>query len=71
MEGTRYAYAVPTLLPNICLGWRNQRLTVSLDGQLYHTLGTDGFDLLSIFYGENYALRFGVGYRLGSTADRK
>lgn len=52
-------YAEPTLLPNVDLGWRSRRWTVSLDGQLYQLYRADA----------NYALRLGMAYRLGRNPD--
>ena len=37
------AYAAPTILPNLTLGWRQQRVTATLDGQLYRSRNADGF----------------------------
>ena len=56
------SYASPSLFPNLGVGWRSKQLTISLDGQLY----TDVNDNNSIgdFFGNNYALRLGVGYQL-------
>lgn len=62
------AYARPTLLPNLGLGWRSQRLTLSLDGQLYRNRDTDTA-LSSSFFGSSFALRFGVAYRLSHNPD--
>ena len=59
-------YGEPTLFPNLSLGWRRQRLTLSLDGQLYGTQTDDGG---AVFFGTDYALRLGMGYRLGRNPD--
>lgn len=61
------AYATPTLLPNLTLGWRQQRLTATLDGQLYSSRGSDGFS--GLLFGSNYALRLGLSCRLGRHPD--
>lgn len=60
-------FASPVLLPNVGLGWCSSRMTVSLDGQLYTGHVYDSF--LSSFYGTDFALRLGVGYRLGRNPD--
>jgi hypothetical protein len=58
----------PTLLPNLTLGWRQQRFTLSLDGQLYHAnTEYDGFS--ELFFGSNWATRLGLSYRLGRNPD--
>ena len=61
-------YAEPTVLPNVGVGWRNQRLTVSLDAQLYTSSDNDGMS--GLFFGTNLAARLGVGYRLGHSTDK-
>lgn len=60
-------YASPTLLPNLTLAWRVQRFTASVDGQLYRDSQLYGFS--SIFFGSNYAVRIGMGYRMGRNPD--
>ena len=65
--GTEYFYATPTLLPHLGVGWRRQRVTLSLDGQLYRQYG-DNDDVTGIF-GSGYALRLGLGYGLGRNPD--
>ena len=60
-------YAATTLLPNVALGWRAQRLTGSIDMQLYHDSQRDDFS--GNFFGTNYAARVGVSYRLGRNPD--
>ncbi|MVN76190.1 hypothetical protein GO988_07620 [Hymenobacter sp. HMF4947] len=65
-------YATPTLLPNFGLGWRWQRLTLLLDGQLYsnsNSRGRTDARFVDFFFGSNFAARLGVGYRLGHTSD--
>jgi len=59
-------YASPTLLPNITLGWRRQRFTATLDGQLY---ANSGDELASLVWGSNVAVRLGLSYRLGRHPD--
>ncbi|MEJ7662614.1 MAG: hypothetical protein WKG07_25145 [Hymenobacter sp.] len=63
------AYAAPVLLPNLTLGWRHQRFTATLDGQLYRSRNADGFTFGSLLVGSNYALRLGLSYRLGQHPD--
>lgn len=61
-------YADPVLLPNLTLGWRRQRLTATLDGQLY--VSTDnGNGPGSLYWGSNLAARLGLSYRLGRHPD--
>jgi hypothetical protein len=62
------AYATPTLLPNLSVGWRQQRLTLLLDGQAYTSQG-DRHDFLRFFVDRNFALRLGASYRLGRNPD--
>lgn len=62
-------YALPTLLPNLTLGWRTQRLTTSVDGQLYRDTNGLSDRLSGIFFGTNYAVRLGLSYRLGRNPD--
>jgi hypothetical protein len=61
-------YPSPTLLPNLTLGWRQQRFTISLDAQLYHD-NTDSDDFSDLLFGSNWATRLGVSYRLGHHPD--
>jgi hypothetical protein len=60
-------YSLPSLLPNLGLGWRTQRLTLSLDGQLY--TGTHADTFFSRLVGSDFVARFGVAYRLSSNPD--
>ena len=60
-------YAVTTLLPNFGVGWRRQRFTLNLDGQLYTSPLGNGYS--ELFFGSNVAVRLGLGYRLGLSAD--
>ena len=62
------AYASTTLLPNFGLGWRQQRFTAMLDGQLYASSDV-GSKLAGSFFGSNFAARLGLGYRLGRNPD--
>lgn len=61
------AYAKPTLLPNLTLGWRRQRLTLLADGQLYRT--RDVISLSDLLFASNYTVRLGASYRLGRNPD--
>jgi hypothetical protein len=61
-------YAEPVLLPNVTLGWREQRLTATVDGQLYTSRNTGG-GFGSMFFGTNLAARLGLSYRLGRNPD--
>lgn len=60
--------AVPTLLPNLGLGWRAQRLSLGLDGQLYRD-GDNSY--WSNFVGHSFAVRMVMGYRLGQNPDSR
>jgi hypothetical protein len=62
-------FAKTTLLPNFGVGWRRQRLTVHLDGQLYTSRDAEGQE--SVFLGSNVAARLGLSYRLGRSADAR
>jgi hypothetical protein len=62
-------YADPTLLPNLTLGWRQQRFTATLDGQLYASKGENSW-FTSMFLGSNLAARLGLSYRLGRNPDQ-
>ncbi|WP_223653009.1 hypothetical protein [Hymenobacter psoromatis] len=61
------AFAVPTLLPGLELGWRRQRLTANLSGQLYYQHDDTG--LGNVLFGSSWAARFGLSYRLGRNTD--
>jgi hypothetical protein len=67
VPSNQLGYGTPTLLPNIGLGWRARRLTLSLDGQLYSSPSSEGF--FGHLVGSNFATRFGIGYRLGGNPD--
>ena len=60
-------YDSPTLLPNIVVGWRAQRVTLSADVQMYSDLFDDS--IASRYYSSNFAMRLGVSYRLGHNPD--
>ena len=74
-------YAIPTFFPNVDLSWRSNRLTATIDGQLYADSrearsnqgavgGTSASSFFSgVFFGSNFALRLGVAYRLGRNPD--
>lgn len=74
-------YAAPTYLPNLDLSWRTNRLTATVDGQLYYDSretrnnvnpmgGNSASTFFSgLFFGSNFALRLGVAYRLGRHPD--
>jgi hypothetical protein len=62
------AYPFPTFLPNLTLGWRRQRLTVLLDGQLYRKNRAD-FDFSTLIINDIFTARLGVSYRLGRNPD--
>lgn len=59
------AYASTTLLPNLGLGWRHERFTLGLDGQMYARPHSADSYFLNHFFGSDVALRLGLGYRLG------
>lgn len=60
-------YAVTTLLPNFGVGWRRQRITINLDGQMYTSPAGSGYS--DLFFGSNVAARLGLSYRLGRNPD--
>ena len=60
-------YGLPSLLPNLGLGWRSRRFTAGVDGQLY-TNG-DSQDLFGSLVGNNFAARLSLSYRLGRNPD--
>ena len=62
------SYASTTLLPNLSIGWRSQRLTLFLDGQAYNDYNSDG-GFLRFFVAQSFALRVGASYRLGRNPD--
>ncbi|HEX8326563.1 MAG TPA: hypothetical protein VF629_03400 [Hymenobacter sp.] len=66
----KLVYADPTYFPNLSLGWRSNRLTLNLDGQMYYDEGNvSRTEYLSNFIGSNVALRLGVAYQLGRNPD--
>jgi hypothetical protein len=64
-QGETPEFVSPTLLPNLSIGWRRQRLTLMLDGQAYN--GTSG--TRSLLFGGSSALRASAAYRLGRHPD--
>ena len=62
------AFFSPTLLPGLSLGWRRQRLTLSLDGQMYIT--NSNFFVWSLF-SSDFSARLGAAYRLSQNSDAK
>jgi hypothetical protein len=67
-EELYYYFATPTLFPNLAVGWRSQRFTVSVDGQMYvSSHGDDG--LFKMLFDSNGALRASLSYRLGRNPD--
>lgn len=62
------AYPTPTILPNLTLGWRRQRLTLLLDGQLYRS--RDAFSFSDLFFTDVCTVRLGLSYRLGRNPDQ-
>jgi hypothetical protein len=61
-------FAEPTWLPNLAVGWRNRRFTISLDGQLYSSRDKEG-NVSSTFFGNSSAVRLSTAYRLGRNHD--
>ncbi|MCC2546369.1 hypothetical protein LJY25_07925 [Hymenobacter sp. BT175] len=57
-------YAYPTLLPGVGLGWRSQRISLNVDGQIYKGAKSPQSAALAVL-GNNYAVRLGATYRLG------
>ena len=57
----------PTLLPNVAVGWRAQRLTLFADMQLYESFFDDSY--ITQFVTSNLALRLGMSYRLSRNPD--
>ena len=73
-ERSAVTYADPVLLPNVTLGWRQQRFTATIDGQLYISRDTSGgggvaSGISSMYFGSNLAARLGLSYRLGHNPD--
>ena len=63
-------FASTTLLPHLGLGWRKKRLTLNLDGQLYHSNHEES-GLAKLFFGSDFSTRFSTSYRLGGNPDVK
>ncbi|MBU6122563.1 hypothetical protein [Hymenobacter siberiensis] len=82
-EGYDVNYARPTFFPNVDLSWRANRLTATIDGQMYADSrearsnqnavgGTSISSFFSgMFFGSNFALRLGLAYRLGHNPDKE
>ncbi|WP_151086714.1 hypothetical protein [Hymenobacter baengnokdamensis] len=68
-QTTGDAYASPTLIPGLMLGWRYQRFTASIDGQLYRSNNDSGIFYYN-FLGGKWATRLGLSYRLGRNPDK-
>ena len=62
-------FAHPALLPNLMLGWRRQHLTVSADLQMYSQPDNTNSNTQAAFFGNAFAVRLGLGYRLGRNPD--
>ena len=76
----QFFYALPTILPNVAMGWRRQHLTLNIDGQMYMSTRNDntltqsavassGRFASSLFFGSNFAARVSISYRLGRNPD--
>ncbi|WP_375418955.1 hypothetical protein [uncultured Hymenobacter sp.] len=57
-------FPTPVFVPNVGVGWRRQRLTLGLDGQMYRKVSD-----VPTFFGSDFALRLGLAYRLGRHPD--
>ena len=68
LEQDLKAFFSPTLLPGLSLEWRRQRLTLSLDGQMYQT---NSHFILGSLFGSDFSTRLGAAYRLGQNPDAK
>ncbi|MBF9140971.1 hypothetical protein [Hymenobacter properus] len=78
-------FATPVLTPSVSAGWRRDRFTLSLDGQMYASsdmvdsgsiTGPKGMGQVSdflgpMFFGTNFAARLGLSYRLGRNPDAR
>jgi hypothetical protein len=64
---TKLLFAEPTVLPNLTLGWRTGRTTLSADAQIYRSSDYDEF--VGNILGSNYAVRLSASYRLGRNPD--
>ena len=67
LSADQLGYGLPSLLPNLGLGWRAQRCTLSLDGQLY--VNREGESALARLVGSNFVARASIAYRLGRNPD--
>ncbi|GAA4050281.1 hypothetical protein GCM10022409_41320 [Hymenobacter glaciei] len=67
LTNDQLGYGFPSLLPSLGLGWRAQRCTLSLDGQLYTNRNSEG--AFSGIIGTNFVARAGIAYRLGRNPD--
>ncbi|WP_426061966.1 hypothetical protein [Hymenobacter sp. B1770] len=61
-------FAEPTWLPNLAVGWRSSRFTLSLDGQLYRSRDKEG-NISSTFFGTSSVVRVSTAYRLSRNRD--
>ncbi|MDO7851512.1 hypothetical protein [Hymenobacter convexus] len=68
-SATNVPFAKAVILPNIGLGFRSHRFTTSVDVQLYRDYNDDAQGYGTAFFGSNFALRAGLGYRLGRNSD--
>ncbi|OGX88036.1 hypothetical protein BEN47_09790 [Hymenobacter lapidarius] len=62
-------FGVPVITPNLSVGWRSQRITLSLDGQMYSGVENRFSKYLGNFVSSNFAVRLSAGYRLGRNPD--
>ena len=62
-------FAKPTFLPNVTVGWRRQRLSIFLDGQMYVTSTDSNAGLGPAYFGSDFSARVGLSYRLGRNPD--
>ena len=69
LSADQLGYGLPSLLPNLGLGWRARRCTLSLDGQLY--TNREGESALARLVGTNFVARASIAYRLGRNPDQK
>ena len=67
LSADRFGYGLPSLLPNLGLGWRARRFTLSLDGQLYTNRNGEG--TFARLVGTNFVARASIAYRLGRNPD--
>lgn len=69
-DDARLTFARPALLPDILLGWRQRHLTVSADLQMYATPDNTNSNTQAAFFGNAFAVRLGLAYRLGRNSDQ-